>query len=112
VGGSAAIDTVVFTSSHDRPDIRIEEVDAGEVARRMAASLVHERHGLLESYRQFRFAFPDRHSPAVDGAADLEGRLLAQALAGRRVWWLRHPYPCDIQALFSPIAALPADKRP
>jgi hypothetical protein len=106
------VDTVVFISSHDSPEVRIEEADAGEVARRMSASLAHERHGLLESYGQFRFAFPERRSEAVESAPDIEAQLLARALEGRRVAWLRHPYPCEIDSLYPPIAALLADARP
>lgn len=107
----APIDAVVFVSSHDQPDVRIEEVDAAEVAGRMRASLEHERHALLEAYRQHRFAFPDRRSEAIERAPETEARLLDQALAGRRVAWLRHPYPCDIDTLFPPIAARVADTR-
>ncbi len=110
--GTAPVDTVIFTSSHDSPGVRVEEADAGEVARRMAASLAHERHRLVESYRQFRFAFPDRRSDAVEGAPEREAQLLASALADRRMSWLRHPYPCEIDALFPPIAAVLADARP
>ena len=106
------MDTVIFTSSHDSPGVRVEEADAGEVARRMAASLAQERHRLVESYRQFRFAFPDRRSDALEGAPELEAQLLASALADRRMSWLRHPYPCEIDALFPPIAAVLADARP
>ena len=111
VHGPAPVDTVVFVSSHERPDVTIEETDGAEVAGRMSASLEHERHALLEAYRQFRFAFPDRRSEAVEHAAEIEARLLERALTGRRVAWLRHPYPCEIDALFHPIAALLADPR-
>jgi hypothetical protein len=112
VRGPAPVDTVVFISSHDSPEVRIETADAGEVAGRMAASLAHERHGLLESYGQFRFAFPERRGEAVESAPDIEARLLAQTLGGRRVSWLRHPHPCEINSLYPPIAALLAEARP
>ena len=111
IHGPAAVDTVVFVSSHDRPDVTIEETDGAEVARRMSASLAHERHALLEAYRHFRFAFPDRRSEALEHAPEIEAQLLARAFEGRRVSWLRHPYPCEIVALFPPIAALLSDAR-
>jgi hypothetical protein len=105
------VDTVVLISSHDRADVVVEEAEAPDVARRMAASLEHERHALLEAYRQFRFAFPNRQGEAIEGAAELEARLLAQTLEDHRIAWLRHPYPPDIDSLFEPIAALVAEGR-
>ena len=112
IHGPAPVDTIVFVSSHDRPDVELEATDATEVARRMSASLLHERDPLLERYRQFRFAFPDRRSDALESASETEASLLARTLGGRRMSWLRHPYPCEIRALFPPIAALLADTRP
>jgi hypothetical protein len=109
IHGQAAVDHVILVSSHDRPDVIVEEVEPGEVARRMAASLEHERHALLEAYRQYRFAFPSRHSDEIERAGELEASLLARALDGHRVAWLRHPYPPDIDTLVAPIAELIAE---
>jgi hypothetical protein len=106
IHGPAAVDDVVLISSHDRPGVIIEDVEPGDVARRMAASLEQERHALLEAYRQYRFAFPGRASEAIERAPEIEAGLLARVLEGHRVAWLRHPYPPDIDALAAPIAAL------
>jgi len=111
VHGPATIDSVILVSSHDRPDVLVDEMDGAEVARRMTASLEHERHALLEAYRQFRFAFPDRRSEAIERAPELESDLIARALAGHRVAWLRHPYPPDIESLVAPIARHIAEGR-
>jgi hypothetical protein len=106
VQARAPIDAVVFASSHDRPEVRMDDVDVGEVGRRMTASLEHERHALLDAYRQFRFAFPNRRSETLEAAPEIERRLAAATLADRPVGWLRHPYPCDIGSLYGPIAGL------
>jgi hypothetical protein len=103
IHGPAPVDHVILVSSHDRPDVIVEDVEPGEVARRMAASLEHERHALLEVYRQFRFAFPGRRCEGLERAPELEASLLSRALEGQRVAWLRHPYPPDIDALAAPI---------
>jgi len=102
----APIDQVVLMSSHEAPDVRVDDIAGAEVAARMAASLERERHALLEAYRQFRFAFPDRRSDVLDRATTLEATLLGERLGARTAAWVRHPYPCDVEALYRPIAAL------
>ena len=109
--GPATIDAIVLISSHDRPEVVIDDVVPAEVAGRMTASLEHERHALLEAYRQFRFAVPDRRCDAIERAPEMESRLITRAFEGHRVAWLRHPYPPDIDSLFSPIARHLAEDR-
>lgn len=107
------VDRVFFMSSHEQPGLRMDDIDAGELATRMSASLVHERQLLLDYYGQFRFAFPDRRSDPLESAPETELALLQRAFAGRAVSWLRHPYPVDIESLVPPIVAhLPSDPSP
>jgi hypothetical protein len=108
----APVDEVLLVSSHDQAGIDVDEVAGAEVAARMLASLEHERHPLVALYQQFRFAFPDRRSDVIERSGDLEARLLGPLLGGRRATWIRHPYPCDLEALYQPIAAAVAAGRP
>lgn len=103
---SARIDELLLLSSHDSPDVVVETIAGADVAARMLASLEHERHGLLAAYQQFRFAFPDRRSRVLDEAPVIEAGLINQVLGGRPATWLRHPYPCDLESLYGPIAAV------
>jgi hypothetical protein len=108
----ASIDQVVLMSSHDAPDVRVDDISGADVAARMAASLERERHALLEAYRQFRFAFPQRRSHLLERATTLEATLLRERLGARPAAWVRHPYPGEIEALYRPIAALAGTLEP
>ena len=70
------------------------------IAERMVHSLAYERSELLRAYQQFRFAFPGRESPALEGAPAQELRALTQALAGAPAFEIRHPYPVPLTALY------------
>jgi hypothetical protein len=96
---SARLDAVVLVMSGSGSDHRVEEPAPGEVSRRMAASLTHERNPFLELYREFRFAFPDRRNALVEQVERHEADLLAQTLDGRPAMKVTHPYPCDISEL-------------
>lgn len=109
---SAPVDAVVLLSSHERAEVVASQVAGTDVAGRMLASLEAERHALLAAYRQFRFAFPGRRSDVLDQATTLERELLTLLFAGRHATWLRHPYPCDLEALYGPIAAAAASRAP
>jgi hypothetical protein len=105
IAQEATIDTILFMSSYDQPELHVEDIDPDELANRMAASLIHERLPLMSCYRQFRFAFPDRRSDLLERATEVELALLHKALGGRRASWLRHPYPVDIESLVAPISS-------
>jgi hypothetical protein len=96
-------DVVVFVSRHDPPEIVVEPIDAADVTRRMIFSLEEERRHFVSYYRKFRFAFPDRANALIEGAAELQRKLLEEALAGRPAFAVRHPYPVAIPALFEAI---------
>ena len=93
------LDVVVLVMSHEDPRTLTRPVAAGEVAQRMQASLEEERAPLMTHYRQFRYAFPDRSSPAIDTAAERESKLLAALLDDRPAVKVLHPHPCDLRIL-------------
>jgi hypothetical protein len=105
IAREARMDTVVFVSSHAMSEIVVDDIDPDDLAQRMASSLARERHELLERYGQFRFAFPDRRSDLLEHASEIELTLLRNAFAGRRIAWVRHPYPVDIASLVPSIEA-------
>jgi hypothetical protein len=80
--------------------ISVAPVEPAVVAQRMVHSLAYERGELLRAYQQFRFAFPDRESPAIEGAPARELRALTEALARAPAFEIRHPYPVPLAALY------------
>jgi hypothetical protein len=94
-----SLDAVVLVMNHESPQIVVEPVPGTEVASRMAASLSDERAPLLEHYRHFRYAFPERAASAVETASAVESQLLRQLFDARPAAKVSHPYPCDIAAL-------------
>ncbi|WP_331499738.1 hypothetical protein [Nocardioides sp.] len=96
---SARLDAVVLVLSHEAPETVVRAAEPGEISRRMAASLAEERAPLMVHYRQFRYAFPDRPSPLLESAGELEARLLADRLDHVPSAKVTHPHPCDVQEL-------------
>jgi hypothetical protein len=96
---SARLDALVLVLSHEAAETVVHPVEPGEIAGRMAASLAEERAPLMEHYRQFRYAFPDRPSPLLESAGDLEARLLAERLDHVPSAKVTHPHPCDVHEL-------------
>jgi hypothetical protein len=95
----ASLDRVVFVESSDEERIVVEPIEGTEVAQRMVHSIRHEWLDLWTAYLKWRYAYPDRPNPILDGLeASLSERLLG-ALVGRPCVLLRHPYPPDIPAL-------------
>lgn len=99
------LDCLVLVTSHDSSRTELRPVEARHVARRMMASLAEEREPFMAYYRQFRFAFPERSSPVVEQAAELEEKLLTSMLSGLPTWQLSHPYPVNIAELAPPVLA-------
>ena len=90
------MDEVVLVQSWARDEVVLEPIRGDEVAARMAHSLVYERLPLTMVYEQFRFAFPARASSTIEGAEQLERRLLSVLFDGREAHRLVHPYPPDL----------------
>lgn len=99
-----SLDRLILVTSHESPDVTVEDADPADVARRATASVVFEAADLLAHYRRFRFAFPDRRNPLLD---DLEARYasaLATAFRGLPALAVGHPYPLEIPRLYDAIA--------
>jgi hypothetical protein len=103
---SGVPERIFFVVSHERPEIHVEPISPAEVAERMLFSLEYERERFMACYRKFRFAFPERANPLIDGARDLQRALLHKALEGRPAWAVRHPYPVEIPALYEALRPL------
>ena len=95
----APLDRVVFVESVDVERIIVEPIAGEEVARRMVHSIRHEWLDLWTAYLKWRYAFPDRPNPVLDGLEATLGTRLARALGGRPAVSLSHPYPPDLAAL-------------
>lgn len=82
----------------------VEPSDAGATARRIAATTRHELLDVEALRLAFRYAFPDRPTPFLDGLPDLIEERLVAALSGTTCVRVSHPYPPDIPALHELIA--------
>jgi len=109
--GVARVDKVILSVSHDQADVTVAPCDPLEVARRMRASNERERTRLLDLYRAFRFAFPDRRNELLDSIDERQGALLRQALTGKQAFLVRHPYPVPFEPLYQQITSLCGARR-
>lgn len=98
-----SVDRVLLTVSAAGPETTVEPIDAGEVARRMAASLAYERNDLTLLLQQARFADPDLRNEHIETFEARQRELLERILAGRPSWVVSHPYPVDLAALFDAV---------
>lgn len=103
---AGTLDEIFFVVSHETPDVIVEPMDAGEIARRMVFSLQHERLDFMSYYLKFRFAFPGVSNELIERAEELQRERLAQVLAGKTAHAVYHPYPVPIPALFDAISPL------
>ncbi|MDP9482910.1 MAG: hypothetical protein M3P84_06780, partial [Chloroflexota bacterium] len=95
----APLDRVVFVETADQPATEVGPIDGSEIARRMVHSIRHEWLDLWAAYLKWRYAFPDRPNPHLEGLEATLAERLERALAGRPAIVLRHPYPPDIPSL-------------
>ena len=86
----------VFLATVGADDVTVLSTDPGTIGQRMVASQAYERRHLLAAYDHYRFAFPDRSSDAIEGASELERRLLSQAFADVAAYEIVHPYPVPL----------------
>jgi len=103
---SGHLDHVLFVVSHDSPEYRVEETDCQTVIASLAHALEQERSHLLDKYRMFRFAFPDRSCQPIIEAARIERELLSERLGDRPAHIVYHPYPMSPSRLFDTISPL------
>jgi len=90
---------VVWTVSTESAEVRLSPLPAAEVADRMIHSVYYELSPLLDAYRMFRFAFPDRRSELLDNLEEHLTVALHKALDDVRGWVLEHPYELDLGRL-------------
>ncbi len=110
--GLTPLDAVVLVESSSEPEAAAEPIDGTIVARRTAATVVHELLDLQALYLTFRYAFPDRRNPFIESLPAIVEQCLIDAFGGKPCVSVRHPYPPDIPALHGLIAGaigLPAD---
>jgi hypothetical protein len=98
---TASPDRFFLLMSHDADDIRVEREDADRIARSMVSANEHEWRPLLELYRGYTFAFPDRRNPLLEELRTRLGEPLGAAFAGRPVYRVLHPYGGPLDALFA-----------
>jgi hypothetical protein len=103
---TAGFDRLFFLVSWSSRDVVVEAIDPDEVARRMVASLQHERLDFMGYYWKFRFAFPGRASEIVERAEEIERDRLRRALAGKPAYRVSHPYPVALEALYDAMGPL------
>ncbi len=97
---AGTLETIVFVSTWESPEVCVEAVAPEEVARRMAASLAYERLPFMAYYHMYRFAFPDRRNPVVDNIEERETEMLTRLFAGKPCCIVNHPYPVSFSELF------------
>jgi len=106
--GTAArpVDRVFLLASAAGEEVRVEQIDTAEVARRMVYSVLHELESFMSYYLMFRFAFP---GAANDRIETIEHRLrtaLQRSLEGRPAYCVYHPYPMRIASLYDAMRPL------
>ena len=98
--GRAPLHRVFLPVLGQDEETTVVPTDPKTVARRMVSSLEFERAPLTTVYQQFRFAFPDRVSPALDTVRERELALLVDALDDLPAYEIRHPYPVRLHELY------------
>lgn len=94
---------VVWAVSHTSQEIAVDRTDAAVVARRMAFSVEYELADLHDHYLQFRYAFPDATNPRIDEMRPRLRHLLGNALSPLAAYRVAHPYPVDLDALYTAV---------
>ena len=98
-------DTPTDGDASPRPPAGIvEPSDSGATAMRIAATTRHELLDVEALRLAFRYAFPHRPTPFLDGLPDLIEERLVAALSGTACVRVSHPYPPDNPALHELIA--------
>lgn len=101
---SGGFEKVIWVVSHDAPDVRIEEVDPIEIARRMVFSVEFEHLRFLSQYLAYRYAFPESANTVLESAREVRLDLLTRALQDKQAFVAYHPYPAPILELYDALA--------
>ncbi len=97
---------IIFIMSHAQDTVSMEDVDAQEIASRMAFSLRYEQADFFSYYMKYRFAFPDLMNPLIERAPEYQLDILSRALHGKDAHAVYHPYPVQLEKLFEIISPL------
>lgn len=93
------LDSVVLIESSTDPLAAAEPIDGTILARRTAATVVHELLDITALYLTYRYAFPDRRNQLIETLPAVLEEAMIGALGTRPCVVVRHPYPPDIPAL-------------
>ncbi len=99
-------DKIFLAISQQSPQIDVAPADPMDVAGRMLASVRYEQSSFFKDFLAFKFAFPDRKNHFLDGALELQRDMLRRALLGKQAFFVSHPYPVSIPALFDSMRPL------
>jgi hypothetical protein len=92
--------TVFLIGGHASPEITVQPISPSEVTERMLHSNLLEFSPLLEHYRAFRFAFPDRKNRILENLESLQRKLINKRFDQYRCFLVLHPYPVVFEELF------------
>ena len=103
---SAWFRAVLWMIRHDARRVRIERADLATTVRRIAASVASEEAPLLDIEQAYSFAFPERTFPRSQRPSDVLERTLTRALAGKDLFVVYHPAPCNLHELGAALASV------
>lgn len=98
------LDKVFLSIAHDSPEVRVEQVEARDLAERLLFSIRAERLPLRRLYYSFRYAFPEQAAVFGEEAEEVETERLLQALEGAETYALYHPFPVPVGAIHDALA--------
>lgn len=99
-------DKVFLLVSHDDPWIEVKPTPPSEMALRLAHLAQYEQIHLLEHYLAFKFAFPEATNPIIESSFVTHHEILSQALIGKDIYTVWHPYPLVFSELYEEIEPL------
>lgn len=103
---ASPLDIAVLAVSHEAKEISVQPIQIEEIAGRMATSFAYEQAPLMSCYQKYCFAFPDRRNSLLDGLEKIYRERAVEALRGKRLYTMLHPYPVSIEALRSAVQPL------
>jgi hypothetical protein len=105
---AGGFEKVIWVVSHDAPDVRVEEADPLEIARRMVFSVEFEHLRFTSQYLAYRYAFPEAANTVLESAREIRLDLLTRALKDKQAFVAYHPYPAPILELYEALAPVVA----
>lgn len=96
----APLTDVILAFSSRSNDMVVQRGSLEEDVTRLIETTADEQHEFYESYRAFRFAFPDHPATLIDSVAERQRRLLMRALQGKKLIHFWHPYPVNLASIY------------